>query len=312
MSSTTPTDVLQAEIPSQRRSELFDKLLSPELTVWVVVFIWAGNFAALKNAYTQLAPAPLAAVRFALATALMMALLYWREGDCRFPPGTFWKFLWLGIVGNTIYQMGFANGLAYTTTANSSLIVTATPAVIAVIGGLLGVERITRNIVFGLALTMVGVLVVMSKQGLSLSSQTLKGDLMVLGSVFCWALYVLGMRTIGDGISSLRATTMTMITGAPGLVLLGLPGLAKTDWTQVGGAGLFGIFYSAALSLVLCYLLYNRNVRLLGGVKTTIYSCVIPVIAALIAWPVLGERPTWLQALGAVLIIAGVLVTRRK
>jgi drug/metabolite transporter (DMT)-like permease len=63
---------------------------------------------------------------------------------------------------------------------------------------------------------------------------------------------------------------------------------------------------------VVCYLLYNRNVRLLGGVKTTIYGCVIPVIAALIAWPVLGERPTLPQAIGAILIVAGVLITRRK
>ena len=39
---------------------------------------------------------------------------------------------------------------------------------------------------------------------------------------------------------------------------------------------------------------------------------VATVVAVLIAWPVLGERPTWLQAVGAVLIIAGVLVTRRK
>src|SRR5262249_15975775 len=120
-----------------------------------------------------------------------------------------------------------------------------------------------------------------------------------------------GMRTLGGRVSSLRATTLTLVTGTPGLLLLGLPGLLKTDWARVGGAAVFGILYSSALALVFCYLLYNRNVRLIGGVRTTIYACGIPLVAALIAWPALGERPTASQGAGAVLIIAGVMVTRR-
>ncbi|MEO6725184.1 MAG: DMT family transporter, partial [Blastocatellia bacterium] len=109
-----------------------------------------------------------------------------------------------------------------------------------------------------------------------------------------------------------RATTLTLVTGTPGLVLAGLPGLIHIDWALIGITTYFDLFYSAGLSLVMCYLLYNRNVRLIGGVKTTVYTCAIPLVATLIAWPVLGEKPVWMQAVGAVLIIAGVLATRRK
>ncbi len=123
---------------------------------------------------------------------------------------------------------------------------------------------------------------------------------------------MLGLRTVGVGVSSLRTTTLTLITGTPGLILLGLPGMLGTDWSRVGGATAFGICYSTLLALVVCYLLYNRNVRLIGGVRTTIYACAIPAVAALVAWPVLGERPTLLQGAGAALIIAGVMVTRRE
>jgi len=278
----------------------------------IVVLIWGGNFAVLKTAYAQIAPFPFTALRFALAAVLMLLLLWWREGDCRFPPGSFGKFFWLGLVGNTAYQSVFANGLARTTSANSSLIITTTPVVVALVAGLFGLERITRWTMLGLALALGGIVIVVETRGPGLSSRTLTGDLLILGSVFGWTAYVLGMRTVKGHISSLRATTLTMVTGTPGLILLGLPGLARTDWARVGGAAVFGVFYSAVLALVVCYLLYNRNVRLIGGVKTTIYTCTIPAVAAVIAWPVLGERPTWLQAAGAALIIAGVLVTRRK
>ncbi len=292
-----------------------DRLASPDISMAFVVLIWGGNFAVLKTAYTQIAPFPFAALRFALATLLMMLLLWWREGDVRFPAGSFGKFFWLGIVGNTIYQALFANGLALTTSANSSLVASTSPIAVALAGGLIGSERITRFTVFGLALALGGILIVVSSRGAALSSRTVVGDLLVLGSVFCWAAYVLGMRTVKGHISSLRATTLTLITGTPGLILFGLPGLIemhKTGWAGIGVAAGFGIVYSAALALVACYLLYNRTVRLIGGVKTTIYGCMIPAVAALIAWPVLGERPTLLQAAGAALIVAGVLVTRRK
>lgn len=278
----------------------------------LVVLIWGCNFAVVKTALAQIAPLPFTAIRFVIATSLLALLLRWREGGCAFPREGFWKLFWLGIVGNTAYQALFASGLAYTTAANASLILTATPAATALIGGLIGVERITRHVVVGIALAMGGVAVVMVTRGATLSSQTLVGDLLVFASVFCWTAYVLGMRRLGNGISSLRATTLTMIAGTPGLVLLGLPGMLRTDWSRVSGVTAFGLIYSAALALVVCYLLYNRNVRLIGGVRTTIYGCAIPMIAAVVAWPMLGERPTATQGVGAILIIAGVLASRRK
>ena len=277
----------------------------------LVVLIWGVNFAVVKTALAQIAPLPFTAIRYTVATLLLTLLLRWREGDCSFPQGSFWKLVWLGVVGNTAYQALFATGFAVTSSANASLILTTTPAMTALLGGLMGIERVTWRMIAGIALALGGIAIVVGARA-SLSSQSLFGDLLVFVSVFCWTAYVLGMRALDGRISSLRATTLTLITGAPGLLLLGLPGLLKTDWTRAGVATVFGILYSSALALVVCYLLYNRNVRLIGGVRTTIYGCAIPVIAALTAWPALGEKPTVTQGIGAILIIAGVLVTRRR
>jgi len=279
--------------------------------MFLVVLIWGANFAVVKTALAQIAPLPLTAIRFLIAAFLLMLLLWRREGDCAFPKENFWKLIWLGLIGNTAYQALFACGFALTTSANASLILTTTPAMTALIGGLTGIERISRNVIAGVALAFAGIAIVMGSRGVALSSQTLTGDLLIFASVFCWTAYVLGMRTVSGNISSLRATTLTLITGTPGLFLLGLPGLMKTDWSRAGGAVVFAIVYSSALALVVCYLLYNRNVRLIGGVRTTIYGCAIPVVAALVAWPVLGEKPALAQGAGAILIIAGVLATRR-
>jgi drug/metabolite transporter (DMT)-like permease len=63
---------------------------------------------------------------------------------------------------------------------------------------------------------------------------------------------------------------------------------------------------------VLSYFIWNRSVRQVGSSRTALYNTGIPVVAALTGWAVRGERPTLLQAAGAMLILIGVLISRRR
>jgi drug/metabolite transporter (DMT)-like permease len=95
-------------------------------------------------------------------------------------------------------------------------------------------------------------------------------------------------------------------------MLAGLPGLFRLDWGNVKLSAWLGLAYAAVLSLVVAYLLWNRSVKMVGSTRTAIYMCVTPLVAVTGAWLLLGERPRWLQGVGAVLIVAGVLLTRTK
>lgn len=285
---------------------------SPDLSMMLVVLLWGSNFAIIKASLREVSPLTFTALRFSLATVLLLGLLRWYEGSLALPRGHFARMLWLGLIGNTGYQILFVNGLARTTSANGSLIISSTPIIVALAGNLIGLERINRYIIIGMSLAFSGILIVMLSRGAAVSSRTVTGDLLVLGSSFCWAIYVLGMKAVSHEISPLKATTYSLVTGMPGLLLLGLPGIVRTDWTQVGPTAVGGILYSSIFALVVCYLLHNRAVRLIGGVRTTIYGCIIPIVAALVAWPMLGERPTAAQGAGAALIISGVFISGRK
>jgi drug/metabolite transporter (DMT)-like permease len=139
---------------------------------------------------------------------------------------------------------------------------------------------------------------------------TLVGDILTVLAVLCWAGYTVGLRKVPAGISPLRVTTVTTIAGTPGLVLVGLPGMVSLDWGAVNLEAWAGLAYAAVLSLVVAYLLWNRSVKAVGGTRTAIYMCVTPLFAVIGAWVLLGERPHLLQGVGAVLIVAGVLLTR--
>jgi drug/metabolite transporter (DMT)-like permease len=276
----------------------------------VVCLIWGVNFSVTKIAIGQMPALPFTAIRFAAASLLLWLALRALEGPAALPRATLRRLVVLGVVGNTLYQLAFVVGLAYTTATNSSLIIATVPTVVAVIAGFLGLERITRRMWGGIALGTIGVVLVIATSGVEFSAATLHGDLLTVAGVFCWAGYTVGLRNLPAGLTPLRVTTVTTIAGMPGLVLAGLPGLARLEWGAVPGTAWAALGYATLLSLVVAYILWNRSVQMVGGTRTAIYMCVTPLIAVAAAWVMLGEHARPLQAVGAVLIIAGVLLTR--
>jgi drug/metabolite transporter (DMT)-like permease len=276
----------------------------------VVCLIWGLNFSVTKLALAEIPPLPFTAVRFIISSLLLWLILRIAERGVAPPREGLTTLIVLGLVGNTLYQLLFTLGLDRTAATNSALILSTVPTVVAVFAGALGLERITRRMWFGIALGTVGVALVIATRGVGFQLGTLVGDLLTVLAVLCWAGYTVGLRRVPSGISPLRVTTITTLAGTPGLVLAGLPGMVRLEWGAVGLKAWGGLAYAAVLSLVVAYLLWNRSVKAVGGTRTAIYMCVTPLFAVIGAWVLLGERPHPLQGVGAVLIVAGVLLTR--
>jgi drug/metabolite transporter (DMT)-like permease len=274
----------------------------------LAVLFWGGNFTASKIAFTEIPPLAFTAIRFALGTIILWLLLRWLEPAGQTPPGLWGRMLWLGIVGNTIYQLCFVLGLARTTATNTALLLAAMPTVVTVSAGLLGLETITRRQIFALAMATLGVIVVIGRNGFTHAGGDAIGDLLILTAVGCWTVYTIGTRRLNQQLSALRFTTLTMITGTPGLILAGLPDLWQLHWSAVHWQAWAGLSYSLLLSLVGSYVLWNRGVQLLGASRAALYNCITPLIAASVATVVLHEHPTVVHFAGGGLILGGVLL----
>ncbi len=286
------------------------RISADDLGMLLVCVIWGFNFSVTKSAFDQLAPLPFTAIRFVIASLLLLLVLRVVEGPAKLPPGALRQLIILGVVGNTCYQLAFVLGLAQTTATNSALILSALPTVVAVFAGVIGLERITPRMQLGIALGTIGVVLVIATRGVGFDRDTFIGDLLTVAAVLCWAGYTLGLRRVAQGVSPLRVTTITTLTGTPGLVLAGWSGVLGLDWRAVSLDAWLAVAYSSVLSLVVAYLLWNRSVKAIGGTRTAIYMCLTPVVAVFGAWLLLGERPHPLQGVGAVFIIVGVLLTR--
>jgi drug/metabolite transporter (DMT)-like permease len=276
----------------------------------LVCLIWGLNFSITKSAFTRFPPLAFTAIRFVIASALLVPLVRRIEGDEPLPAGALRRLIVLGVVGNTLYQVGWISGLARTTASNSALILASMPSIVALLAAALGLEPVRPRVIGGVLVATLGVVLVVLARGTGFGGGALAGDLLTLAAVGCWAGYTLGLRTLPAGITPLRITMVTTVAGAPGLLLAGVPDLVTMNWGQVGVLEWGALAYATLLSLLLSYLIWNRSIQLVGPSRTVIYMCLTPLVAVVGAAIILGERPHPLQGVGAVLILAGLLLVR--
>jgi drug/metabolite transporter (DMT)-like permease len=276
----------------------------------LVALIWGINFSVTKGAFSTFPPLAFTAVRFVLASGLLLVLTRRLEGSEPLPQGALLRLVLLGVIGNTVYQLGFISGLARTTASNSALILASMPSVVAFIAAGLRLEPVRPRVIGGVVIATIGVVLVVAARGTGFGPATLAGDLLTVAAVLCWAGYTLALRFLPAGVSPLRVTLVTTVAGAPGLVLAGLPEIAEMDWSAVGPVGWGALTYSTVLSLVVAYLIWNRSVQVVGASRTVVYMCLTPLFAVAGAAVLLGERPRPVQGIGALLIISGVVASR--
>jgi len=281
------------------------------LGLLVVALIWGGNFSVIKVALTELSPAALNALRFPLASALLVAIL-WARGRLQLPDRRDWAHVVaMGVLGNVVYQMLFIHGLDLTRAGNASLLLATVPAWTILLSSFLGHERPSPLVWAGILATMSGmVLVVSGGAGFQLGGASLTGDALMLASAVAWSGYTVGCRNLIRRYGPLRVTAWTLWVGTAGLLVLGLPDLLRTSLSGLSPTAWLGVVYAGALALSVAYVLWYRGVQRIGSSRTAAYSNLVPVVALVVAWIWLGEHPTLIQYAGAAVILGGISLAR--
>lgn len=283
-----------------------------EIGLLAVVFIWAANFSITKATLDYVPPLAFTSLRFGIASVALIVLLRVLEPGVKTARSTFIRLSVLGIVGNSLYQPAFILGLHNTSATNSAVIIGSLPGVVALLAWISRIEKLTSLMMLGIATGLAGVFLVVGSNGVELGGSTKFGDLLTVVAVFCWAMYTLGLRKVDPAVSPLRVTTVTTVMGTPVLIALGIPESLGIDWQAVPPLARWGIVYSSLISLVVAYFFWNTGVRRIGASRSSIYSCLIPLAALVMAWAFLKESPRSVQLIGAALVVTGVLLTRKR
>jgi drug/metabolite transporter (DMT)-like permease len=281
-----------------------------DVLLFLMAVIWGINFVVVKYATKVFNPVAFTGLRVGTA-ALFLLLVALARGRFALPRRDVIGLLICGVIGNGLYQLFFVHGVARTRAGNAALIVAAAPAFIALLARVRGLERVKRLTLVGIALSVLGVgLVIVGSARPSHGETTLLGSVLVFFGVLCWSVYTIMLQPYTKRIDVFRLSAITMLGGAVPLLIASTPALIATDWSAVGPGGWWALFYSSVISMGVAYFFWYRGLRVLGPTRTAVYANLQPIIALLVAWAFLSEVPTIFQGVGAATIVAGVFLTR--
>lgn len=282
------------------------------------VLIWGLNFTIVKLAIHLFSPMGFNALRFGLAAVATLLLLRLGAGahDGRrwfaVDRGDVAKVILLGLIGHTLYQTLFINGLARTTPANSSLLMATSPIWVAVLSHFLRIERAAPLTWAGIGVSFSGiVLLILGGGGVSLGATTFVGDLLLLSCAVIWALYTTASKPLLTRYSPLKLTALTMLVGTVPLLLLGIPALRGQDWRAATPGAWGALLFSGLLAVTAGYVVWYASVQRVGSARTAVYSNLTPVVAIVFAWAVTGSTLAPLQIAGAAVVLGGLVLARQ-
>jgi drug/metabolite transporter (DMT)-like permease len=276
----------------------------------LMAVIWGVNFSVVKYGAGALSPLAFNGARLGIA-AVALAALAFIPRPARIARRDAVMLLLLGVLGNCVYQVLFIEGVALTRAGDAALVVAASPALIALLGRMLGIERTSRRGAIGIALSILGIgIVVYTGTRTAARGASAFGDLLELGGSVAWALYTVLLTPYTRRVDGVTLSAYTMIGGAAALEVIALPEILRVSWTTLSMGAWAAMLYSGLGALVIAYLFWYRGVRVIGPTRSAMYSNLQPLVALLVAWPMLGEMPTAWQGVGTVCIMAGLLLTR--
>ncbi|WP_315797773.1 DMT family transporter [Bradyrhizobium sp. SZCCHNRI3043] len=278
------------------------------LEIGLFCLLWSFAFVAGKVGVTYCPPLLLLAARFSLAGVLILVVSAVR-GELRMSWRDAAVFAIIGIANNALYLGLGYTGLQTVSAGLGGLIVSANPVFTAVFAALLLGEPLTLRKISGLALGTIGVAMIVWHR-MSVGTDQLEGILytlvalasIVTGTILFKQLAPKGSLWIGNGIQNLSA----------GLVLWPVALIVSNVDEIVPNAQLIGAFAFLVLGgSILAYVLWFHLLKVCGATAASAYHFVMPPLAMIFAFLVLGEHVALQDLLGVVPVALGIyLVTR--
>ena len=280
----------------------------------LVALVWGASFIAGRVVSAEM-DAPTAALwRYFIATTVLIAFVFATEhGLPRLKGRQWWDVVLLGVVGVSAYNLCFMYGLQTVSASRASLIIALIPAATLIGGAMFLHESLTAWRILGIVIALLGVAVELGGGNpLALfAGRAGLGEAALFGCVLSWAAYtLLSKRLLGEGVSTLAATTYAALAGTLMLIAtsaatgnLALPHVSVRAWLAIAFIGVF--------STALAYVWFCDGVRVIGPARTSVFINLVPVVAIALGVLLLDEKLEASMVTGAVLVLSGVFIINR-
>lgn len=291
------------------------KRLAPYAVLLLVSAIWGAHAVVGASVIAALSPLALATWRFTLTAVLYAPVLIPALRRVRtLSRGDWGLLLAASLCSAVLYPLFYYQSLATLPPVESLLIINAAPVLTALFGYFLYRETLTRGQVVGLAVALMGV-VIISSQAVARGDQSIAaiGDAAIGTAAF--ALYTVLTRRLFRRLPLFDVLAVTSLLGAVMLwvvlvvtrdfpVATALASLNVHEW--------FALLFIVIFVSTIAYILYGYGLaRLPAGVSAALTFYPQAVFAALLQWVWLGRAVTLITVAGGAVILTGSVVMQR-
>ena len=276
----------------------------------ITILIWGTTFISTKILLITFSAEEILAYRF--FTALLILLVIYPKNFKVLKIKEEILFCLLGITGVSFYFWTENLALKYTYASNVGLILSAIPIFTALLAHFTRKdEKITFNLILGFIVAMVGIFIVIYN-GKAMKLNSL-GDFMAIISAILFSIYSILIKKVSYKYNQLFVVRKTFFYGI--LTMLPIMFVSKVHMIKVSNLNMeivLNMLFLSVFASVLCFVMWNKAISLIGSVKTTNYIYFVPLITILSSAIFLKEKISLLMLIGGVLIITGVFINQSK
>ena len=287
---------------------------SAYMALLVSTIIASGTFLVAKGTTKVFDPFDLGWFRINLS-AFIIFVLYCtlnRRWPMRPNPQDLGRFALLGLLGVTANQLLFLKAMQYAPAIDGALLYAFTPVLVLVLARFFVPEKLTWTKVWGIGLAVIGVVAVLQERGLRLSSETFRGDLLLMVAVLAWAGYTLLGKSLMARYGALTVNTWAFMAGALSILPFSGYVLVGFDWQAPGWEGWLGLGYLSLMTSVVAFTLWTWSLKKLEASQAAVFTNLNPAMTVLLVWLFHHQPPSGTEIFGVVMVVAGITLTQRQ
>ena len=282
----------------------------------LTTLFWSGNFIVGKAASTyQIPPFSLNFYRWFFAGLILLPFTLNEILEKKnYIINNIGFFIILGITSITIFNSTVYYSLYYMQVISGVLMISTIPVWIMFISTILGIEKTNKFQIFGVILSLIGVLSIITKSNLEVikSLDFNRGDLIMATGMFAWALYSALLKKKKYEISQIALLEVVIVTGLVFLIPIYVLEMNIGHQIVIGKPFILTLSYVVIFPGLASFFFWIKGIGIIGANRAGVFLHLMPVFGSIMAIILFGEKFMMYHLIGAIFIIAGITLSNKK
>jgi drug/metabolite transporter (DMT)-like permease len=285
------------------------------LLVLTTIF-WSGNFIVGKAATIyEIPPFSLNFFRWLFAGIILLPFtfkeIFLKKNYIKANIGL---FIILGITSITVFNSIVYYSLYFTQVITGVLMISTIPVWIILISSLLKIEKTNIYQIFGILLSLIGVVAIITKSDLEVIKglEFNKGDLSIIVAMFSWAIFSTLLKKKKLKVSQITLLQVVIIFGLIFLTPIYIIELLLGNYIILEKPFFLTLAYVVIFPGLLSFLFWIKGISVIGANRSGIFLHLMPIFGSVFAIIIFKEKIMFYHLIGAIFIIFGIRISNIK